>query len=185
MPTYPSADTPLSQTVPVTTSIVQPIPTPTYGTAGSWTILTKTSISSPHKAIDGFNLIRNTKTWKEWNTFTPVATFTSSNLSTSEQDGILEEGTLFSLDVYLNGDGLREDGKRSVVQPEKIAVIEEIVNGQGNRTGFVGASGHGRNGWRITWIANSMPKWLLWSERVLDFVEFEEEGKRGFEFINW
>lgn len=92
---------------------------------------------------------------------------------------------MFSLDVYLDGDGLKENGNKSVVQPEKIAVIEEIVDGKGKRTGFVGASGEGRNGWRITWVANSMPKWLLWSERVLDVLEYEEVGRKGFEFVNW
>jgi len=189
-----------------TTSTIQtaPIPTPTYGPSGSFTVLAKTFI--PHATpATVLSAIRDTKTWSQWNGFTPLFTFKSSlspestSQSTPEsrtgdsdpalvtgKPGWLDLGSEGDMTVFMNGDGLVEGSKKSREQGMIITVLEPLT------TPLASSQDSAQNqtrkkGYRIAWKSVGYAKWQLHSERVTELVEVDEgsEGRKGTEYVCW
>jgi hypothetical protein len=183
MPTYPPNSEPITAANPVTSSIVPPIPTPTYGPGGFFAVLARTHISAPPSTV--LSLIRDTPSWSKWNSFcpsialspksTPPSESTDPNIPTGKE-GWLELGTSGSIDVFMSGDGLVEGTKRSRTQGMLVTVLEAITP----------TSDSSKKGYRLAWKGVGYSHWQLHSERVLEFIEIElESGEKGTEFSCW
>jgi len=166
---YPPTADPISATTPVTASLVPPIPVPTHGAGGHFAVLAKTQVSATPSAV--LDVIRNTNSWEDWNTFCPRCTFSPKSQPPGPQidpdlptgrPGWLEIGSVVTIDVFMNGDGLVEGRKKSRDQDIVITAIEKL--------------GDGREGYRIAWKGTGWSHWQLHSERVMDFVAIEGGG---------
>ena len=178
MPTYPpTTESTPSPTSGVTASLVPAIPVPTYGNDGTFAILAKTRISAAPSAV--LEVIRNTNTWAEWNTFCPRCVVSSEKdkiLVTTQTDdslpvgnpGWLDVGSVATIEVFMSGDGLVEGSKKSRDQGIVVTRVEKL--------------GDGKKGFRIAWKSTGWSQWQLHSERVMDFVEVEEGVT---EYICW
>ncbi len=168
---------------PYTSSLEPAIPVPTHGPGGSFTILAKTFIPNTTPA-QVLSVIRDTSTWREWNSMTPIYTIKASpdasdppasidvDIIPTGKDGWLERGTAGTMDVFMNGDGLVEGAKRSRQQDMEITFLERIDE-------------EGRKGFRVAWKATGYAHWQLHSERVTDLVEAEEGGVKGTSYVCW
>lgn len=179
---YPPSNAPITATNPVTSSLVPAIPTPTYGSSGSFAVHALTHISVPPSTV--LSLIRDTGSWRKWNTFCPSVSLsptspppkesTDPNIPTGNE-GWLELGTIGTIDVFMSGDGLVEGKKRSRTQGMIVTVLEPIASSEG-----------GKKGYRLAWKGTGFSHWQLHSERVMEFVEMElESGEAGTEFSCW
>jgi hypothetical protein len=179
---YPPTSHPITADHPVTSSLVPPIPTPTYGAGGSFAVHALTQISAPPSTV--LSLIRDTNSWKEWNTFCPSITLSPSPPPTPStdpaiptgKDGWLELGTVGTIDVFMSGDGLVEGRKRSRTQGMIVTVLEPVVP----------SSSSSKAGYRLAWKGTGYSHWQLHSERVMEFLEISlENGELGTEFRCW
>ncbi|KAH7411097.1 hypothetical protein BKA64DRAFT_741705 [Cadophora sp. MPI-SDFR-AT-0126] len=179
-----------------------PIPTPTYGFSGYFTVLAKTFI--PHNSpATVLSAIRDTKTWSQWNGFTPAFTFKGSSSIDSDskstpasgsatatsdpalmtgKPGWLDLGSEGAMTVFMNGDGLVEGSKKSREQGIIITVLEPLtspLNSPQNEDQ--------KKGYRIAWKSIGYAKWQLYSERVTELVEVNEgaQGRNGTEYVCW
>ncbi|TVY19609.1 hypothetical protein LARI1_G002565 [Lachnellula arida] len=80
-PRYPTSEEPISAAAPVTADLIPPIPVPSHGPGGAFSVISRTRISASPLTV--LNLIRDTKTWPEWNSFCPRAVIASARTSTS------------------------------------------------------------------------------------------------------
>lgn len=166
---------------PVTSKIADPIPVPTYGPGGHFSVISKTTI--PVIPIKVLNLIRDTTTWPTWNTFCPAGEISPKSVrdpkaSTdpdlpSGNEGWLDLGTMATVDVFMSGDGLVEGRKRDRTQDIVITHLEKMEK-------------DGRHGYRIAWKSTGWAHWQLHSERVMEFTEYEIEGGAiGTDYVCW
>jgi hypothetical protein len=171
MAIYPSNEEPISAASPVTASQVPALPVPTHG-GGKFSILAKTRIAAPPAEV--LSVIRNTNEWERWNTFCPQCIISPKSPPAPEQthpsiptgkEGWLELGTIATIDVFMNGDGLVGGGGRKKSRDQGIVVtyLEELKE-------------EGKNGYRIAWKSTGWAHWQLHSERVMEFVETEDGG---------
>jgi hypothetical protein len=179
---YPPSSESITASCPITSSIVPPIPVPTYGPGGSFSVLARTRISASPSAC--LSLIRDTPNWHKWNTFCPSITLSPKSPpppSTSEpniptgNEGWLELGTIGTIDVFMSGDGLIPGRKRTRTQGMIVTVLSPL------------STPDGKKGYRLAWKGTSFSHWQLHSERVMEFIEIElGEGKgEGTEFSCW
>ncbi|PMD36209.1 hypothetical protein L207DRAFT_515928 [Hyaloscypha variabilis F] len=179
---YPPATGPITASTPVVSSVVPPIPVPTYGSGGSFAVLARTHVpASPSTCL---SLIRDTNNWSKWNTFCPSISLspksppppTSSDPAIpTGNDGWLELGTSGSIDVFMSGDGLIPGRKRSRTQGMTVTVLEPIAS-----------TSTGKNGYRLAWKGVGFSHWQLHSERVMEFLPITlENGEEGTEFSCW
>ncbi|KAK0119740.1 hypothetical protein ONS95_011175 [Cadophora gregata] len=191
-----------------------PIPTPTYGPSGSFTVLAKTFIPNATPA-EVLATIRNTNTWSQWNGFTPTFTFSPSSVvnpasgsfqktkttpvskagseslgSPSDpalvtgKPGWLDPGSAGEMAVFMSGDGLVEGIKKSRDQGIIVTVLELL-------TASMNAPRDEKKGYRIAWKSVGYAQWQMFSERVTELVEVDEEGqggeegRKGTEYVCW
>lgn len=180
---YPPNSESITDEVPVTSSVAGPIPTPTYGTFGSFSVLARTHVAATPSAV--FTLIRDTKNWNKWNTFCPSVTLSPKspppqpssdpNIPTGNP-GYLELGTIGTIDVFMNGDGLVPGRKRSRTQGIIVTSLSAIVP----------TSESPKEGYRLSWKSTGFSHWQLHSERVMEFLAITlENGEPGTEFSCW
>jgi len=87
----------------------------------------------------------------------------------------MEKGSTLIIDVYMSGDGLVPGTSRSRTQEIKCTILEKIDEEKQKRKGY-----------RIAWKSVGYGEWNLRSERVMEFVETEdEEGKIWTEYACW
>lgn len=177
---YPPTSEPhTSAASPVTSSLVPPIPVPTHGSGGTFTIITKTIV--PAAPAEVLSLIRDTSTWPLWNTFcpscsiqlrkSPVPECEDINIPTGKE-GWLELRSEATIDVHMDGDGLVEGSKKSRTQGMVVTKLERIEGG-------------GKIGYRIAWKGVGWSHWQLRSERVMEMVEVEGEGGMKTDYVCW
>jgi len=180
MPAYPPTSDPFSSTSPVTSSIVGPVPVPSYGPGGHFSVISKTRV--PASPAEVLSLVRDTTTWPSWNTFCPTCTIspqtspsppsTDPNLVSGKAHW-LDLGTVAVVDVFMNGDGLVPGTKRSRTQGLCITRLEKIEE-------------EGKKGYRIAWKGTGWSHWQLHSERVMEFIECELDGAgMGTDYVCW
>lgn len=166
---------------PMTAEITDPIPVPTHGPGGTFSVIARITI--PVAPIKVLNLIRDTTTWPVWNTFCPVGVISPKSVrdpsASTDPDlpsgieGWLDVGTIAQIDVYMSGDGLVEGTKRDRTQGILVTYLEKIQK-------------DGKHGYRIAWKSTGWAHWNLHSERVMEFTEYEMEGgKIGTEYVCW
>jgi hypothetical protein len=189
MPTYPTQPTPSS---PTSSSIPsQSIQTPTYGPSGTFTVLAQTTIQAPPLQV--LNLIRDTSTWPEWNSFCPHAEVKNTAVKVNKKDelgdelgekeGWLNVGMEIRIDVHMNGDGLTPGAKRSRTQDIEITHLRKIEKGEEvSRLSEVKGERNGK-GYMIAWKSVGWKEWQLKSERVMEFREVD--GGAGTEYMCW
>jgi len=179
MPTYPPTSEPITSAAsPVTSSLLDPIPVPTYGSKGLFSVIAKCQV--PASPLEVLNLIRDTSTWPDWNTFCPSCEITSKSSPAPEstdpnlpngKEKWFDVGTLASINVFMNGDGLVPGTKRSRTQTICVTHVERINEDR-------------RAGYRICWKATGWSA-MLHSERVIELVECEVDGGSVTEFAVW
>jgi hypothetical protein len=177
---YPPTSEAITATNPVTSSVVAPIPVPTYGPGGSFAVFARTHISAPPSTC--LSLIRDTSNWRKWNTFCPSITLspksppppaTSDPAIPTGNEGWLELGTTGALDVFMSGDGLIPGRKRSRTQGMIVTVLSPMTENE-------------KKGYRIAWKGTGYSHWQLHSERVMEFISITlENGEQGTEFNCW
>lgn len=180
MPTYPPTSSPITPSTPVTASLLSPISVPTHGPGGTMSVVAKTHVLAPPGIL--LQTIRNTNEWHKWNSFCPRCTISPNSpppplepekgngdqaLETGKP-GWLEIGSIVTIDVFMNGDGLVEGRKKSRDQGIVVTRIERLGEGEGE-------------GYRIAWKSTGYSHWQLHSERVMEFVE--KDG--GTDYACW
>jgi len=138
--------------LPISSSLVSPIPVPTYGKGGTFSVLAQAHILVPPRVV--LDAVQNTHTWHLWNSFTPSLSFMSDP---GKPDGWLKPGFIATLDVFMKGDGLVPDSVKSRDQGIEVTVLETLRDG--------------REGWRVAWKSTGYKDWQLRSERVMEFVK--------------
>ncbi len=78
------------------------------------------------------------------------------------------------IDVFMNGDGLVEGGVRSRKQEIHCTLLEKIED-----------EGEGKRGYRIAWKSAGWSHWQLHSERVMEFIEVDVDGKIETDYSCW
>jgi hypothetical protein len=154
MPIYPPSTEPVTSTSPVTCSVVPPIPVPTHGPGGTFAVLAKTTVSAPPLSV--LNLIRDTTTWSQWNSFCPACLIHPPKGSAPSLDldpsiergkeGWLELSSVATIDVFMSGDGLVPGRKRSRTQGVIITILSPLNEA-------------GRKGYRIAWKSTGYSDW--------------------------
>lgn len=166
------------------------------------------------------NAIRDTAGWEKWNSFCPrcvlepdkdsglarpSGTGAGGQLEVGEGklptgEAWLELGSVADIDVYMAGDGLVPDRKRSRGQGIVVTVLERINEADSSSTASSsaattptnasassgtasGTEAGQRKGWRIAWKSTGWSHWQLHSERVMEFVEIE--GGKETEYACW
>ncbi|KAH7355052.1 hypothetical protein BKA65DRAFT_535351 [Rhexocercosporidium sp. MPI-PUGE-AT-0058] len=185
-----------------TSTLEPPIPTPTYGAGGSFTVLARTFI--PHTTPGSvLSAIRDTSTWAHWNGFTPHFTFSplpspdskTSTTPSSEpgippgKEGWLNLGSQGSMSVHMSGNGLEPGAKKSRSQEMVITILEPLSSTPSSPSPLAPSSQTTqRKGYRIAWKSLGYAHWQLHSERVTELVEIDEdegEGRKGTEYVCW
>ncbi|PVH83216.1 hypothetical protein DL98DRAFT_529725 [Cadophora sp. DSE1049] len=173
----PRPRSPLTQS-----SVVSPIPTPSYPTGGLWTILTTTEINAPLSAVLEPSL--DVSSWPKWNAFVPKADILSSPDAPSvsstytpseDTDTKLSAGTKATFHNMMKKGTGPADGTSPSPSDHLVASIAPF-------------SRDGRKGFSIVWTTINMPggEWMLRAERVQEFVErTEEDGRVVTEYRTW
>ncbi|KAK0718881.1 hypothetical protein B0T21DRAFT_351663 [Apiosordaria backusii] len=145
-----------------------PLPTPTHGPGGSFTIASSTRINAPpSKCLD---IVRSAADYPSWNPFCRLATINSQPPSVTSPE-LFHLGTVFTFDVHFNPS---PDSKPSTKSQERVSVLEDIVDGT---TGKV-------IGKRVGWIqVGPQPDFMLRCERIQEFIDVDD-GK-ATEYRNW
>ena len=191
MTVYPSTDEPVTSAAsPVTCSIVHPIPVPTHGAKGLFTVLSKTRVEATPLQV--LNLIRDTSTWLEWNSFCPRCEINNkSTKANSEidpdiptgQEGWLDAGTTATIDVHMSGDGLTPGKKRTRTQSVFVTYIDALpLSSSTEKSDAINQEN--KRGYRICWKATGLGS-FLYSERVFELLECrldEAGGITGTDF---
>ncbi|KAK4237374.1 hypothetical protein C8A03DRAFT_44753 [Achaetomium macrosporum] len=157
-----------------------PVPTPTYGSGGTFTISCLTHIAATPRAC--FDVVITAADYAIWNRFCRKCTINSQPKvsSESEDNDKLQLGTRFTFDVHMNLDD--PDGSAGRATALEVSVLEPVDDEPSE-------GGRRRKGWRIAWKQRPsllMPGWMLRNERVQEFVEVGSgEGEPETEYRCW
>lgn len=159
---------------------LQPIPTPTHGAGGSFSVISALHIAAPPDIA--FTTLLEHSTWPEWNRFVrrvtissapPASTEPSSDASALEtaiakDDGkrYIKKGTLMTFQVHLD-----PENENSYTKQNMEVTLLEPFDAQDKK-----------KGWRVAWKGTSIPGLLLRTERVQEFVD---DGQGGTEYTCW
>ncbi|KAL2135580.1 hypothetical protein VTI74DRAFT_7856 [Chaetomium olivicolor] len=166
---------------PATTTA--PIPTPTYGHGGSFSIRCSPChiAATPQACLDA---VVTAADYPSWNRFCRRCTIDAQPPDCKDDPSRLQLGTRFTFDVHLDPDEPDAAPPGQVVALE-VSVLEAIDDDDdhnddgGDEAAAVPDSSRPRRrkGWRIAWKPRQtsvfMPGWMLRSERVQQFVEVE------------
>lgn len=169
MPSSPSVALPLGQQCRV---LDEPLPTPSFGQGGGWTLAVSNSIAASPDVV--LAAVLDPSTYPEWNRFIPKIDITSQEPLPAEaasalpasarDDAHVRAGTRMTFTIYMAG----PDDKSPRTESILVTRLEPV--------------GGGRSGWRVAWRPVSMPKFVLHTERVQEFVD---DGKGGTEYYCW
>ncbi|KAK4674044.1 hypothetical protein QC763_117080 [Podospora pseudopauciseta] len=149
-----------------------PLPTPSHGAGGSFSIACSTRINAPpSKCLD---IVRSPADYPSWNPFCRLVEIDSQPPSTTSSPDQFHLGTVFTFDVHFN---TSPDSKPSTKSQERVSILEDIVDPTSKKV-----IGH-----RIGWIQiGPQPDWMLKCERIQEFIEVEgPDGKVTTEYRNW
>lgn len=169
---------------------LQPIPTPTHGAGGSFSVISALHIAAPPDIA--FTTVLEHSSWPEWNRFVrrvtvsssappaaaassepPPSSADASALETviAKDDGqrYIKKGTLMTFQVHLDPDNEKSYTKQDM----EVTLLEpfDAVDKQKHK-----------KGWRVAWKGTSIPAILLRTERVQEFVD---DGNGGTEYTCW
>jgi hypothetical protein len=175
-----------------------PVPTPTHGPGGSFTVACGTRIAATPATC--LAVILDAASYPRWNRFCR-----SCNIDAGGGDeGTLAPGTQFTFDVHMDLDEEVDDGddgeeaggqtsgrdirgRATKLEISKLDAIgdREEEGGDDDDDGYAFAApslvlgdsavaARGRKGWRVAWKTRGMPGMLLRSERVQDFLGTED-----------
>ncbi|RDW69357.1 hypothetical protein BP6252_08377 [Coleophoma cylindrospora] len=159
----------------VTSSLVSPIAVPTHGAGGTFSVLAKVHISAAPLAV--LNAVRDTSTWKTWNTFCPGCTFgpakKASKAAATHQDlplgkeNWLEPGSACQITYSMVGDASKSSGQQGI----EVTVLRPLTR-----------EVDGKDGFTIAWVSTGRKHWQLHSERIMEFVD---DGEGGCLYACW
>ncbi|KAK4453398.1 hypothetical protein QBC34DRAFT_204573 [Podospora aff. communis PSN243] len=160
------------------TILPSPLPTPTHGSGGTFTVACSTRFPAPPTTCLSVTL--NAPEYPKWNPFCRTATIdTNPTPNPNPPDaptgsGYLTLGTQFTLSAHLDSKAT-SSGRAT---PVEVSVLERINDEDGRR------------GWRVAWKTRptlGLPSWMLRAERVQEFVEVETEagGRMETEYVCW
>lgn len=191
-----------------------PIPTPTHGAGGSFTVISSIHIDAPPDVA--FTALLDHASWPEWNRFVRRVTVTSSppppppsSSSASEpplpadasaletaiarDDGTkyLKKGMCMTFNVHLMDP--EKEGSSHTQQGMEVTLLEPFdAPAQDTSSSSSRPSPHGRGatrkGWRIAWKGTTVPSLLLRTERVQEVVDDgtgTAGGGGGTEYTCW
>lgn len=158
-----------------------PIPTPTHGPGGSFSILSSQTITAPPDTV--FAVLLEHALWPDWNRFVrrvtilstappspspaqPSSSALQTALATDDGSRYIQKGTKMTFAVHMDPD----DAASSTSQNMEVTLLEPFDSAQPRR------------GWRVAWKSTSMPDVLLRTERVQEVVD---DGKGGTEYTCW
>lgn len=160
---------------------LQPIPTPTHGTGGSFSVISALHIAAPPDVA--FTTLLEHSTWPEWNRFVRRVTVSSApppaaepssdacalETAIAKDDGkrYIKKGTLMTFQVHLD-----PDNEKSYTKQNMEVTLLEPFDAQNKK----------KKGWRVAWKGTSIPGLLLRTERVQEFVD---DGQGGTEYTCW
>lgn len=161
-----------------------PIPTPTHGPGGVFSITCSTTIAAPPLTCLALNL--DTSTYPSWNTFVKRILIDSAppvedvlptlapelrDLVTGPGDKALYPGVQMRFQVYFSAD---DEGNPSTESGEQVSVLEKFER-------------DGRTGYRVCWTyRGALPAVMQRAERVQEFVEVtREDGSVATEYATW
>lgn len=166
---------------------LQPIPTPTHGAGGSFSVISALHIAAPPDVT--FTTLLEHSSWPEWNRFVRRVTISSapppaaassepsasSALETAiaKDDGqrYIKKGTLMTFQVHLD-----PDNEKSYTKQNMEVTLLEPFDAQNNN------NKNKKKGWRVAWKGTSIPGLMLRTERVQEFVD---DGQGGTEYTCW
>ncbi|KAI1274070.1 hypothetical protein F5Y07DRAFT_390797 [Xylaria sp. FL0933] len=164
---------------------IPPVPVPTHGPGGVFTVACTTDIAGP--AIKVLERVLDLPHYGSWNTFVPRASVISTTSGGNEiakdealapevrelvaRPGFAARGAKIRFDVVMS-----PGGSSSRAVELEVTVLETFTeDGEG-----------GRKGYRVAWKATGMPHFLLHSERVQEFVEsVAEDGSVVTRYTTW
>ncbi|KAI1179219.1 hypothetical protein F4777DRAFT_502595 [Nemania sp. FL0916] len=185
---------------------VPPIPVPTHGPGGVFSIACSTHITSPtststtsnttgnNSALTTLATVLNVAQYGTWNGFVPRARITSpAPADKLEQvQGHIPPELRSLADKYgiipgakLRFDAIMVPGGSSRAVDIEVTVLEAFaVDSPNPSSTSTGDGGRKRQGYRIAWKALGFPGFLLRSERVQEFIE-SADGDGECEYRCW
>lgn len=160
----------------------QPIPTPTHGSGGSFSIISALHISAPPDVV--FSVLLQHAKWPEWNRFIPKVTINSSGPPSSEPPNE-EQQSAFERAVHDDGSTYIRKGMSMTFQVHMDPDNTSSYLNQGMEVTILEPYGTGNNnkkGWRVAWKGTTFPGFALRTERVQEVVD---DGKGGTEYTCW
>ncbi|KAI0406437.1 hypothetical protein F4802DRAFT_596130 [Xylaria palmicola] len=155
---------------------VAPIPVPTYGAGGVFTVACSAAIAGP--ALACLERVLDLPGYGAWNTFVPRAALLAPGRAGEQGQG--------DDDDEGGDDGLTPELRALIARPGHVApgarIRFDAVMAPGGAPravdlevtrleAFEAGTGAGRRGYRVVWKATGFPGFLLRSERVQEFVE--------------
>ncbi|GAB1311708.1 Coenzyme Q-binding protein COQ10 START domain-containing protein (Fragment) [Madurella fahalii] len=159
-----------------TTAIGRPLPTPTYGPGGSFSVTCSARIAATPKAC--LDVMLDAPGYPTWNRFCRKCTIDaqpSTSAELAQDEDKLRLGTQFTFDVHMDPSAPSGNGKTGRAAALEVSVLEAINEDDGRR-----------RGWRVGWKGRSsllMPAWMLHNERIQEFVE--ADGGKATEYYCW
>ncbi|KAI1810292.1 hypothetical protein GGS20DRAFT_208917 [Poronia punctata] len=160
-------------------SCVPPIPVPTYGPGGVFSVICSGTISAP--PLTCLEKVLDLNGYPTWNTFVPSATITSpaptSNPVTGPEDlralaskpGYAVPGAKLQFNVTMTPGG----SSRAIAL--EVTFLEALEASEGNGKGY-----------RVAWKSIGTPTFLLRTERVQEFIELlGDDGKVKTQYTCW
>ncbi|KAI0429706.1 hypothetical protein F5Y09DRAFT_249451 [Xylaria sp. FL1042] len=174
---------------------IPPIPVPTHGPGGVFTVACTTDIAAP--ALSVLEKVLDLSHYGSWNTFVPRASVISKdeNIRDGDEDEVPKVRELAARPGYAaRGAKIRFDAVLSPGSNSSRAVELEVTFLESFTTAApstaaaaAGEDGQsGRKGYRVVWKATGMPYFLLHSERVQEFIEVvAEDGSVVTRYATW
>ncbi|KAI0811592.1 hypothetical protein GGR55DRAFT_108328 [Xylaria sp. FL0064] len=178
---------------------IPPVPVPTHGPGGVFTVAHTTDIAGP--AIKVLEKVLDLPHYGSWNTFVPRASVISilpsgGNKNENAKDealapevkelvsrpGFAARGAKIRFDAVLSpgsSSSRAVELEVTFLEAFTVPVPTSTTTGEGGREGR-------RKGYRVAWKATGMPHFLLHSERVQEFVEtVAEDGSVVTRYTTW
>ncbi|KAI1150709.1 hypothetical protein F4825DRAFT_425610 [Nemania diffusa] len=149
---------------------VPPIPVPTHGPGGLFSVACSTRIAGPPLAA--LEKVLDLASYSAWNAFIPTASITSppppsTDLAPPELRDLAARPGYAAPGAKIRFDAVMVPGGAARAVDIEVTALEAFETGEGKR------------GYRVAWKALGLPYFLLRSERVQEFVEVEAEDGSG------